>query len=494
MSKKDVLSRLHELGYDRAENAIEAIPGKILTEQDFSGKMLNHTIMEHITFLKCNFDEASITGSIFRHCKFANCSLYQADLEFCEFYGCSFESKEPIVSSFNESSFVDTEFYQIQFHSCTFTGTLFQKSTFRGVRVTVSTLENAIFRECFFSNMDLRLLNMDYIELDHPHMEDVVLPLDQVPFIFGSLPYLKDTRDPVKISKGKHKTMTAGSFFKEVIPLLCTHFERSGQFFPLANIYYSLGRNDCGYHAVTQGLVASISIRDFRMIKHYCKLIAYTGVFHSSALHNLYHNYICRLYPQNNGPLDTPNYARHIMEIKALLFSSERKPSFFLTLGTNIQLSENRKLGKLLESVFSLAKYKGAVQDNDIEVSLRQNSPLQLTIQLSGDEEELVVALLSYLRLTGIGETELKTLPVISRSRAVLPAHTNVENELEQLVQAYRKAFQEQGIQITMREYYVQHFQQCCDSGEPIYYFNSGAFFQEHTLISAGGAGHGTDI
>ena len=494
MSKKNVLSKLHELGYDRAENAIEAIPGKILTRKDFSGKMLNHTIMEHITFLECNFDEASITGSIFRHCKFINCSLYQADLEFCEFYSCSFESKEPIVSSFNESSFMDTEFHQIHFHSCTFTSTLFQKSAFYGVNITVSTMENALFRECFFCKMDLRLLNMDYIELDHPHMEDVVLPLDQVPFIFGAMPYLKDTKDSVKISKGEHGTMAVGSFFKKVVPLLCTHFRESGQFFPLANIYYSTEQTDCGYEAITQGLIASIAIRDFRMIKYYCKLIAYTGVFCSSALHNLYHNYICRLYPQNSESLDVPNYARHIMEIKALLFNSDRKASFFLTLGTNIRLFENWKLGNLLKSIFSLAKYNGAVQDNDIEVSLRQNSPLQLTIQLSGNEEQLAAILLAYLRLVGTDESELRSLPVVSQRYAALPMHTDLEHELEKLVQEYRKSFQEQGILLTMREYYVRHFQQLCDSSEPVYYFNSNAFFPEHMLIHADGGTHGADI
>lgn len=488
MSKRDVLSRLHQLGYNRAESILEAVPGKTFEKKDFSRKMLNHTIMEHITFRGCNFDEASITGSIFRHCKFINCSLYQADLEFCEFYSCYFESEKPIVSSFNASSFVDTEFYQIRFHSCTFTSSLFQDSSFHGVTISVSTLENALFRACSFFNMDLRLLNMDYIELDHPHMYNVILPLDQIPFIFGAISYLKDTEDSVKISKGKCGTMTLESFFKDAVPLLCTHFQSSEQFFPLANIHFSLGRNDCGYQAIRQGLLYSMSVRDFRMIKHYCKLIAYTGAFRPNTLHDLYHNYICRLYPQNHEPMDKPNYARHIMEIKSLLFSTEQKSSFSITMGTNIQVFESGKVAALLDPIFSLAKYNGAVRNNDIEVSLRQNSPLQLTIQLSGDEVTLAILLTAYLRLAGTNETELDNLPVVSQRYVALPMN------MEQLVQAYHEDLQSQNIQVTMREYYVQNFGYFIGNDEPIYYFNSSTFFPGRALANADGADYGTDI
>lgn len=497
MPKANALSRLHKLGYDRAENVIEAIPGKILEQQDFSRKTLNHTIIEHITFLECDFDEASITGSIFRHCNFIDCSLNQADMEFCEFYSCSFKSdksQKAIICSFNESSFVDTEFHQVRFHSCTFTSTLFQKSIFDGVSITVSTMENSLFRRCSFYNMDLRLLNMDYIELDHPHMQDVILPLDQIPFIFGSISYLKDTKDSVKISKGKQGAMSVNSFFKNVVPLLCTHFQNSEQFFPLANIFYSLGQNNSGYQAIIRGLVASISIRDFRMIKYYCKLIASTGVFRPSALHDLYHKYICCLYPQENGLEDTPNYARHIVEIKALLFSTARKASFSLTLGTNIRFLEHQKLGKLLESVLSIAKYNGAVQDNDIEISLRQNSPLQLTIQLSGNEGHLAALLPAYLRLTGMEEEELRNLPVVSQHYMMPPADTALEYELEGLVRNCREELQSQNIQVTMREYYVRNFQHFSENDEPVYYFNSSAFSYKYALEGADGTGYGADI
>lgn len=491
MQKKDVLHRLQNLGYARAENSIEAIPGKTLFKEDYSAKMLNHTIIEHVKFLECNFDESSVTGSIFRHCKFINCSLSQADFEFCEFYDCTFESNTPIISSFNESSFVETEFLQVHFRSCTFTGVFFQACLFSSVRITVSTMENSLFRQCNFYNMDLRLLNMDYIELDNPHMQDVILPLDQIPFIFGALQYLKNTKDSVKISKGESGSMTTAAFFKNIIPLLCSHFSKSQQFFPLANIYYSLDEKEKGYKAVTDGLVSFLSLRDFRMLKHFCKLIAYTGVFHPSALHNLYHNYICRLYPQNAAGPDIPNYARHIVEIKTILFSSAQKASFRLTVKTNIGLSENLKLGKVVESFFGLARCRESFSDNDIEIVLRQNSPLQITIQLSGNEDQLIDLFAAYVSLTEITDKEAQELPVISQYRRMLPSPAGRSRKLEEITHTYQQNLLELDVQMVLLEYYIENFHKFSKENEPTYFFNSGGVFTGNKRISSLGGEYG---
>lgn len=482
MREKDVITRLNKLGYARAERYIEAIPGKTLQKEDYKAKMLNHIIMEHIRFVECDFTEASVTGSIFRHCKFVNCSLYQSDFEFCEFYGCTFESDSPIVSSFNESSFVETELLQVEFQSCTFTSAFFHSCLLDGVRITLSTMENAIFRQCRFSNMDLRFLNMDFIELDHPQMENVILPLDQIPFIFGALPYLRNTSDAVKISKAESGSMTTAAFFKKVIPLLCTHFKKTEQFFPLANIFYSLEKNEDGYQAITNGLIHAISVRDFRMIKYFCKLIAVTGVFRPSALHHLYQNYICRLYPQNSIDAQIPNYARHILDIKALLFGTAQKASFRMTFMTNIKFLENWKLGECVERIFSLAKCRGAFQDNNAEIILRQNSPLQITIKLAGNEEQLIELLSAYLAFAGMEGANANALPVVSQSQKMLTGSTEESRALETMARIYREDLQKLNIQVILLEYYVENFRVCCGQDGSIYYFNSSAVPAEPDL------------
>lgn len=489
MPQKDTLKKLRAFGYGRSEDYLPSIqyktvptPRQFLSDENFKGKMLNHMIMENTNLKGCNYDEAAVTGSIFRNCKFKDCSMDQADFEFCEFYDCEFEIKQLIGCSFNSSSFINTSFNGVHFISCTFTNGFFQKCLFDHVEITNSTLEGALFKQCSFCGVDFRYLNMDYTEIEVPYMEDTVLPLSQIPFMFGGLQYLKNTKDNVYISKGNHSSMTPERFFKEVVPLLCEHFTKTKQFFPLANIYYALGDLGNGIQAIKGGLISAMSIRDFRMLKYFCKLIAYSGAFRPRDLHDLYNNYICRLYPQYSPSLNIPNYSRHMVEIKALLFSSAKRSSLRFSLKTDILLGEHEKLGKLFESLFALGKHKGVFQDNDIEAVLQQNSPLIVTIRISGEEEMLVPLLAAYLRLAGVNTEELQEIPVISQYRQLLPEQTHYGKELEDSAVSYRQELQAYSIHVILLEYYVENFQRYSTDCDTLYYFNSSALPSGGTL------------
>lgn len=482
MSKKDALKKLRQLGYARSEEFVPSVQrGTVppqptdLTDQNFKGEILNHTIMEYVTLQRCNYDEACVTGSIFRNCKFIDCSMDRADFEFCEFYHCEFIIKKIDGCSFNSSSFMDTIFGTVHFDCCTFTGALFQRCSFDRVQIEYSTLENALFKQCSFYHMDIRYLNMDYIDLDRPHMEDVVLPISQVSFIFGAPQYLKNTTDSVFIAKGNHGRMTPAVFFGEAVPLLCSHFTKTNQFFPLANLYFALGNCDEGTKAVEKGILASMAIRDFRMLKHFCKLAADSDAFPPRTLRRLYHNFICRLYPQYSAELDIPNYARHITEIKALLFSKAKRPSVSLSLKTDIQQGEHHKLGILAGRLFDMAKCRGAFQNDDIEVVLSYHSPLTVTVRASGDEDELAALLAAYLSLTGMPAEEMLELPVVADYQRRLPEQIEYRQELKAAAHDTYQEILALSIHVVLLEYYVENFQSYSSGSETVYYFNSSA-------------------
>lgn len=482
MSKKNALKKLRQLGYARSEEFIPSVqrgaappqPTELI-DKDFGGEIVNHTIMEYVTLQRCNYDEACVTGSIFRNCKFIDCSMDRADFEFCEFYHCEFIIKKIDGCSFNSSSFIDTSFNDVHFDSCTFTGAFFQKCLFNRVQIEYSTLENALFKQCSFYHMDVRYLNMDYIDLEQPHMEDVVLPFSQVPFIFGAPQYLKETTDAVFIAKGDHGRMTPAAFFCDAVPLLCSHFTKTGQFFPLANLHFSLDNREKGIRAVEQGIVASLAIRDFRMLKYFCKLAADSDAFPPRTLRKLYHNFICRLYPQHSAESDIPNYARHITEIKALLFSKAKRPTVSLSLKTDINQGEHHKLGILVDSLFAMAKCRGSFQNDDIEVVLGYHSPLTVTVRASGDEDELAALLVAYLSLAGVTAEEMRELPVIADYQCRLPEQTGYRQELKTITDSCYDEILALSIHIVLLEYYVENFQSYAPGSETVYYFNSSA-------------------
>lgn len=494
MSKNNTLKKLRQLGYARSDEFVSSVQhdtapprAKDLINKDFRGEILNHTIREYISFQKCRFDEACVTGAIFRNCKFIDCSLDRADFEFCEFYHCEFNIKKIDGCSFNSSSFIDTSFGNVFFDCCTFTGAFFQRCVFDRAQIKFSTLENALFKKCGFYNMDIRYLNMDYIDLEQPHMENVVLPLSQVSFIFGGPQYLKETTDAVFIAKGDHGRMTSATFFQQVVPLLRSHFQKTKQFFPLANLCFAIGNYKDGICAVKEGVRASMAIRDFRMLKYFCKLAADSDVFPPRTLRDLYHNYICRLYPQYSAEVDIPNYARHITEIKALLFSKAKRPTICLSLKTDINQGEHHKLGKLVDCLFAMAKCRGAFQKDDIEVVLGYHSPLTVTIRASGVEDELAALLSAYLSLTGMTVEEMLELPVVSDYHRMLPKQTEYQQKVRAITDTSYEEILELSIHIILLEYSVENFQLYSSSGETVFYFNSGAVSTRRALPQARG-------
>lgn len=482
MSRKNALKKLQALGYARSEDFIAPIQRetappqpKSLENKSFKGEILNHTIMENITLQGCNYDEACVTGSIFRNCRFIDCTMDRADFEFCEFYQCEFSVKKIFSCSFNNSSFVESSFSAVYFDSCTFTGAYFQRCPFDRVHISYSTLENALFKQCSFYHMDIRYLNMDYIDLEHPYMEDVVLPISQVAFIFGAPQYLINTKDIVFVSKGNQGRMTTEEFFRKVVPLLCYHFEKTRQFFPLANINFAIGNGKVGTYALKQGLKDSMVTRDFRMLKHYCKLAACSGVFHPSDLRKIYHECICRLYPQYSAESGIPNYARHITEIQTLLFSKARKPAFSITFQTNIQQGESGKIGKFVNWLFSMARHGDSFQNDDVELVLGYRSPLSVTVHVGGEENALAALLSAYLRLTGMTTEEILELPVVSECRSQLPTKTGCWVEFEDAARKFHQELRVLSINMDVLEYYIENFHVDTFGCETAYYFNSAA-------------------
>ena len=484
MAKDEVFSKLKRFGYARAENYGQQIQHKAIPTQDFRGKSLNHTILEFVTIKDKDFTEACATGSIFRNCTFVDCILDQADFEFCEFYDCDFSGNSPINCSFNNSSFFYTTFHDIVFRGCTFTSCVFHACYWDGGNIVNSTLEGALFRQCRFQGMDLRQLNMDFVEFEEVTLQDVILPLDQIPFIFGALQYLLSTDNNVKISKKDTETITVQKYIKEIIPLLCSHFCNTEQYFPLANIYYALGKYDEGLDATKKGLMAAMSLKDFRMLKYFCKLIAYSKVFKPGVLHDLYNNYICRLLPQNKDGIVIPNYARQLLEIKELLFNTSNTPSFRISLKTNIGLSDNQKLGKLLESIFAVGKQHDTFCANDIKVVLQQNSPLIITLCVTGEDLALTSLLMAYLSLAGISLEQISAMPSYPKQTFLLPEHSRCMQELNRMAETYRQELRKISVYVSLIEYYIENLAVCEANNGPLYFFNAAENIRINSLTT----------
>ena len=406
-------SELRNLGYDREDYIASEIGNRAVISDDFTGKLLNHTVFDNCSFEGANYDFAAVTGSIYRRCKFINCSMNQPDFQFCDFYECEFISEGTVVSSFNNCNFVRSRFVGINFESCTFTGALFEDCELRNVSIKNSTLENALFSKCLFIDMELRDLNMDYVHIEDPKMSNVVLPFAQIPYMFGCLRYIMDTSDSVRVSSTEGGDISVQEYVEKAIPTLVQYWTIKSKnqpefYFPLANVYIATGNRVNAFESLKMGLVTTAATRDFRMIKFYCKLISESNLYNPDALQKFY-NLINRFgIDVDTNSLEMRSFMRNIGEIKETLFSSDKKPMLKFLFKTNTTINDSESIGKVLGRLFSMAKMKGSLMPNNVELVLSENSPLMISLQVSGEEKNIITLLPILLTLANVTSNEIK--------------------------------------------------------------------------------------
>lgn len=406
---------IRSLGYDRDDVLSSTTHNRETIGDDYSRKTISHAIMKLCKMVNANFDYAAATGSLYESCDFINCSMHQSDFEFCTFTECEFTADKTVVSSFNNCNFSGVRFSDVNFESCTFTGATFENCIFDNVGIENSTLENALFYECTFKHMELRSLNMDYVQLENVKMKKVVLPFSQIPYMFGCLEYLKDTTDYVLISAGSNKCMKPEEYFSRAIPEMIKYWkakspERSEFYFPLSNAYIVMRDYANALESLRNGLQAAVIAKDYRMIKFYCRLISRSNLFGHSTAHKFY-DLIKKFAPK--GKMNSPemrSFMRNIGEIKSTLFSSVQKPSLTIQFRTNMHMSETEKIGPLISRLFSIAKMPKSIDPNIVELTLSENSPMLISIKASGNEDNITDLLPIFLHMAGFQTEEIQRL------------------------------------------------------------------------------------
>lgn len=461
--------KLKKYGYTRKTERLSEFSNKSVIKKNFSDKSLNHTRLCNSSVVGTNFNNAALTGSNFNNCEFENCKMKMSDLEYCEFFDCYFKSKYAVVSSLNESNFIKTSFEKITFSGSSFSGSFFDGCTFENVKIEFSTLENSLFRNCTFCNMDMKVINLDYTEFENPHMDNVTLPLEQITHSIGLLNYCKTTSDNIFIGSDSSVVLSKEEYWDNVIPLLEEEYTASEDFFPLANILLVRKEYSKANEVIHQGLNNAVSNRDFRTIKFYCKLIKSSEHTEPHELHSFYHT-ICRLSPNPNILKESSllrGYVRNIGEIKNILFDSTKKPTLHMTFLTNILSEEHNRIGKIISSLFDIAKMKEFKIPNMVRCQISPNSPLLIDITVEGEEVNIVGLFPILISITNMDNE----LPIINTKK--LEIGLQEYSHLEQQAIICQNFCAELGIVLNLVEYYFENCTQIIPSNQNIYFYNS---------------------
>lgn len=386
-NQKDILAmaleQLSYYGFLPSHKDFPIIGQNLISNYDFTNDDLNRTYLSSCDVINSIFDSACLTGSIFRNTSFTNCNFEQVNFEGSAFEDVSFEN----TNSFNSTGFSSCNFYNCKFVKAeligaTFTNTLFENTEFISVVFKTLSLENVYFRNCTFKNCDLWDLNCEFGEFTNVIIDASVISFQFLPYVFQNPENPIEIKENVKVSVPSGKIISYQEYKKELLPYLYIFYKKSGVFFAAANLAYHLGKKEDMYEIVENGFRQALMIKDFRMLKQYCKLTEKSQLFTVTERQMLYRRFLNVFPMENLNSREYHNFVIHMNEIQSLLFDNSVHPRLKIDLKSNILSCNSEQISEVISMIYDYVDLICS-QDHTVKISLSRNSPISFNVDLT---------------------------------------------------------------------------------------------------------------
>lgn len=257
-----------------------------------------------------------------------------------------------------------------------------------------------------------------------------------MPYIFGGLTYLLNTRDNISISShiNANDKISVEEYVEALYDMIIFYSHKE-EYFPLANILLALQYEKEAWQAVFAGIVMASNQRDFRMCKYFCELITSEGNIAASQMQSLYQALVKNTPVQTLTEAQYYAYNKYIPEIRAMLLDNpNNQPHGTLMLTTNITVSESENISTILSCLDSFIHLECCPLEKP-SIEITHNSPLAIIIHLCGNP--LIVLSVIFFILTVISKV-CKTYndiaqAIIATQNIVENNNKNAKNNLENI-------------------------------------------------------------
>lgn len=424
---------------------------KATYNDDYSFNSLKRSKIIECTCENAKFISATFTGSIFENTSFVNCDFSNVSLDFCLFYKCIFLSdrieKGIINANLGNTNFVQCEWKVLPINKSVLSNSLFEHNTFDQCTIQYSSFENTIFQSCIFKNMELREINLEFSEFVNPVFEDVTLPFSQIPYTFGLLDRLTENKEKIYVSSSTGEKKLSTIEYLNILPQILPYYIENEEFFPIANIYIALKDYEKAFQAILSGMRKASYEKDFRMLKHFCKLAVSSGWCDREKIKTLY-SFIYDV--RNFEPMiayQRHNYYLHLGDFrKILLFSDSTLPTLHVQLQTNILPDRTENIALVIESLNHLINVIG--EENVVSsFELHHESPYEIILIIVGG---LVLLKLIAENIHSICEP-IKDIQEIIINNQQIKINENIIKENEQKIKNAKKIATERKQQLASR-------------------------------------------
>jgi len=380
---------------------------KIHKEETFLNTDWSSKNMRRIYFSLCNFNgiyfkSVGFTGSIFKDCIFNGGNLDNAIFDECIFSNCTFINYKMNGTSFCNAEFSNCKFDHLEFDVCSFSNAVFKGMCIDTCKIVNIIWERAKFNNCIFKDTKLEKLNFEFTFFNNVTFDNTDLPFASIPYIFGGIEYIKNTKDEFKI-KTVHPKYLNGQMSKEqyldLLPDMQFFYKNTFNYFPYANILLGLDNLEEGKKAILDGLKFWILLYNFKLMYYLCDLanIYNFSIEDRKIIYNEIEALSEHIYKQDEWEIQK-RWDEYKLMIRTCLLNSPNIPSFRIEFITSIGSNDYTSLLELIQGIDETL----LPQDSYHSVELRHNSPFELIYTIYSTEQNLIDLAVKAIAVFGV--------------------------------------------------------------------------------------------
>lgn len=322
---------------------------------DATAALLIECEFNRVVFRDVCMNYSNLTSSKFHSTAFDNCGCSN-----CDFSGMRMSNSKTTGCSFMRSYFYEAEILATAFIHCSF--------------------EEAVFKNTRFVDVDLSQAGLDYATLDTVSFIRTTLPFWSVLRSFGGLDALRRSTDTQLRYSFDSRAIPASEFFSK-LESLQAYFYRKKLYFELANVFIFFGKQRDALACILKGLQESIQNRDFRSIRHLCKLASKNRFFSKQQLRQLYDLLVSKDAVSDMNHHEYVLYQAEIQEIKHQLVENPYGlPRITILIQTSFSPDDYTSLAVLLHFIDQLVAYY--LPQCIYHISIYRNSPPLLELSI----------------------------------------------------------------------------------------------------------------
>jgi len=369
------------------------MPFKCVENEMYQTDFSPRTIKEHY-FLSTSFQNVVFTGTNAYGASFDKCTLDKCKISDANFKGSKFTDSrinvESSASSFELSDFSNAKIYGSDMSGCSFSDAYFSNAEIADSKFVHSEFIATIFDRVTFKNCDFAKTNLDYAEFSNVSFSDVTLPYWGILHTTKGLPEILSCSKLLFSSPDSSRYVGLEKYLEEV-QLLYPYFYKSRDFISLVNLYLFYGRQREAYDSLIEGLRDACQYRQYKQMKHLCRIASFNRFFSRDQLRQLYLLIENNLSRSEMSYMEYKNYLLELDSAKRLLIDNPfDRDSMSITLETKISNDDYRRISSLLMQIDNtLAEYVPQVISY---IEVRHNSPIEIVINASGLLAQLILA------------------------------------------------------------------------------------------------------